>query len=290
MKKLVLLVLFLLTALPVYSLEVPPLMGRVNDLANLLNQDTKQNIESHLRDFEARTSNQVAVLIIPSLEGEVLENYSLKVAQTWGLGQADKDNGVLLLIAKNDRKLRIEVGYGLEGALTDVITSQIIRNEITPQFKSGNFDAGILGGVRSIIESVDGTYQPNETSDDTSDDLGGKIAATLVFSLVIGIFTLIGLSSPGAESWALYFFLMIFWLAFPFGIFGPKGLIASALFIVLYPILKMIFPKTSFGKSTRTFFNSGSGSGGGGFSSSSSSGGFSGGGGSFGGGGSSGSW
>ena len=124
-----------LLANSILALEVPFLSGRVIDETGVLSAESKLSIENKLKEHEKATSNQVVVLIIPSLEGEVLEEYSLKVATTWKLGQKKKDNGVLLLIAKEDRKLRIEVGYGLEGSLTDALCSRIIRKEITPSFK-----------------------------------------------------------------------------------------------------------------------------------------------------------
>ena len=133
---------FLLTN-SIFALDVPFLSGRVIDDVGILSDEIKISIENKLKEHEKQTSNQVVVLIIPSLEGEILEEYSLKVASTWKLGQKGKDNGVLLLIAKNDRKIRIEVGYGLEGTLTDVLCNRIIRNEITPSFKQGNFSLGV---------------------------------------------------------------------------------------------------------------------------------------------------
>jgi uncharacterized protein len=106
------------------------------------------------------TSNQIAVLIIPSLNGEALEDYAIKVAhQEWKLGQKDKDNGVLLLIVIDDRKVRIEAGYGLEGVLTDALSSRINRNEIVPFFKQGDYDNGVKAGVTAIMKAIKGEYK-----------------------------------------------------------------------------------------------------------------------------------
>ena len=138
----------------------PELTGPVVDNAGILSDETERQIASLIHTHEDSTSNQVAVLTISSLEGENLEDYSLQVARAWELGQTDKNNGVLVLIAVNDRKIRIEVGYGLEGDLPDITAKQIIDNEITPHFRAGDFDAGVLLGVRAVLESIEGTYEP----------------------------------------------------------------------------------------------------------------------------------
>ena len=130
----------------------PELTGRVVDQAGLISALVKSQIEAQLAAHEAATGNQVAVLTIDSLKGANLEQYSLGVARQWALGEKGKDNGVLFFIAKNDRKMRIEVGYGLEGKLTDAIASFIIRNTIAPSFRSGDFSGGINKGTASILD------------------------------------------------------------------------------------------------------------------------------------------
>ena len=127
----------LLLPLTAVALDVPHATGYVNDRAGLLSPSTRLKLEHFLEKFEKSDSTQIAVLTIPSLEGESLEEYSLKVAEQWGIGQKGKDNGALLLIAKAERKVRIEVGYGLEGRLTDLLAGRIIDYEITPRFKQG---------------------------------------------------------------------------------------------------------------------------------------------------------
>jgi len=150
------------SALHLLALEVPPLKGRVNDYAGMLSAYTKQQLEGILRDLEKTDSTQIVVLIIPSLEGEVLEEFSIKVVDQWKIGQKGIDNGAVLLIAKKERKLRIEVGYGLEGVLTDLMAGRIIRNVVVPQFRAGNFDQGVLDGVQAMIGVVRGEYQAPE--------------------------------------------------------------------------------------------------------------------------------
>src|SRR5690606_5234978 len=125
---------------------VPPLTGRVVDLADVLSPATEAQVTTLLEAHEAQTTNQVAVLTIPSLQGSTVEEVANEVFNAWGLGQSGRDNGVLLLVARDDRELRIEVGYGLEGALTDAEAGRIIRNVIVPRFRDGDFDGGVSAG------------------------------------------------------------------------------------------------------------------------------------------------
>ena len=146
------LILCFVTALPAVALDVPKPTGYVTDLAGMLSSSTKQKLDTFLQRFEASDSTQIVVLTIPSLEGESLEEYSIKVAEAWKIGQKDKDNGALLLISRDDHKIRIEVGYGLEGTLTDLLSGRIIANEITPAFRAGDYDQGIVAGVVAIFK------------------------------------------------------------------------------------------------------------------------------------------
>ena len=146
-----------ISASPVSALDVPPLTGRIVDLAHVLPQSTVEALTARLTAHEGQSSNQVAVLTIPSLESESLEEFTHRVATTWKLGRKGTDNGVLLLVAIKERKVRIEVGYGLEGILTDVRSAQIIRNEIIPRFRAGDMSGGILEGTYAILKTIDGT-------------------------------------------------------------------------------------------------------------------------------------
>jgi uncharacterized protein len=151
--------IFLLLPLNVAALEVPKLNGYVNDLADVISPGTELKIEHFLRGFESSDSTQLVILTIESLQGATLEEYSLSVAESWKIGQKGKDNGALLLIAKQERQMRIEVGYGLEGRLTDLLAGRIIDNEIKPRFKAGDFDGGVIAGVTAMAEAVRGEYQ-----------------------------------------------------------------------------------------------------------------------------------
>lgn len=141
------------------ALEVPSLKGRVNDYGNLLSPQAVQALEQKLAAFERETSNQLVVLTVPSLQNETIEGYAIKVGDAWKIGQQDKDNGVLLILAKKERKIRIEVGTGLQGALPDITAGQIIRNVMAPHLKTGNFDAGIAAGLDAIIAATKGEFK-----------------------------------------------------------------------------------------------------------------------------------
>jgi uncharacterized protein len=303
-----LLVLFLLPALAA-ALDVPYLSGRVVDEANMIPVDARQRIESRLAEVERQTGIQVAVLTIESLEGDPLEDYSVRVAQTWKLGQQGKDNGVLLLIAKQDRKMRIEVGYGAEPLLTDLKSDRILDDIIRPAFRNGDFAGGIEKGVGAIVTTLTGGELPAPAPENQPQPLSGTawVVPLLIFLLVVGTFSLSAIRAPGCGGWFLYVFLMPFYYFIPSMILPWLGLVSVGIWAVAFPILRAVLGKRPPGGGRwgggggRGFFppfvffpvggggrHRGSGgwsSGGGGFG-----GGFSGGGGSFGGGGASGSW
>ena len=160
MKRLLPCLIGLLAAFSALAVDVPYLSGRVVDNAEILKAETKRNLAARLKAHEQETSEQIAVLTVPSLEGESIESYAEQVFNTWKLGQKGKDNGVLVLVAPSERRMRIEVGYGLEGTLTDVAASRIVRNVMTPRFKEGNFDAGIEQGVAAVIGQLTGGAAP----------------------------------------------------------------------------------------------------------------------------------
>lgn len=143
------------------ALEIPPRpSGRVNDFAGLLDSASKNELESKLAAFDRQTSNEVVVVTFASLGGESLEDFSIRLAEAWKIGKKGRNNGAVLLIFKNNRKLRIEVGYGLEGALPDAVANSIIQNEIVPRFKNADFKGGIFAGVEAIFKATRGEYKP----------------------------------------------------------------------------------------------------------------------------------
>lgn len=281
--------MLLLTLLIPPTLEarpVPELSGRVNDYAGLLAPATVKQLETVLADLEQSDSTQIVVLTITSLDGDSLEGFSLRVVEQWRIGRHELDNGALLLVARDDRKLRIEVGYGLEGTLTDLVAGQIIRNVITPQFRLGNFDQGVIDGVGAMIAAVRGEFQApadkQRHRQGSGEDLGGLVTALLFLFFIFG--SMFRRNKPlaavvgglGAPLIALLLFGisgLLLLLLIPAGALG--GLIAASL--------------SAGSRAVRSggiggWHRSGGGLGGGGF------GGFSGGGGGFGGGGASGGW
>lgn len=295
--------------------EVPYLSGRVVDHAEILSSDARRRVSETLRRHEARTGNQIAVLTMPGLEGESIEDFAVRVIEDWKLGRRDVDDGVLLVVAPRERRLRIEVGYGLEGTLTDAAASRIIRNVITPRFKSGDFDGGIEQGVKAIIATLDGAGAPvaqaaNERPTASFIEapdmaLHERILLGAFIFGIIGLFTFIGIVAPGA-GWFLYFFLIPFWAMFPVVIFGSEiTLYILITYLVGFPVAKLLVSRSAtYRKAAEdvkrkgfaniggfTVSTAGAGSGGSWRSGGSSrSGGFSGGGGRSGGGGASGSW
>lgn len=309
MRRLILvLALALLVAQTSVAREVPFLSGRINDTAGVLSEGMRQQLESRLEAFEKENGTQVAVLTVESLDGEALEDYTHRVASTWKLGRQGADDGVLFFVAKNDRKMRIEVGYGLEGRLTDAQARRILDNLVRPQFRAGSFDGGVEAGVDAILGTLRG-----EEAIPVESPLGGatnslgdvpwpmRLAFGGMFLVVIGTFSLVALFGKGCSGWFLYLFLIPFYATFPMVFAGPiVGALILGMWIVVFPILKLLLSLTPWGKSfvashpdlVRFASSTSSRSRGwssGGWSSGGSSG-WSGGGGSFGGGGASSSW
>lgn len=276
---------------PLLALEVPSLSARVNDYAALLSPATTRQLEGSLKAFEADQSTQLVVLTIPSLEGEVLEEFSIRVAEQWKIGRKGLDNGAILLIAKKERKLRIEVGYGLEGTLTDLTSGRIIRNIIVPRFKEGNFDQGVIDGISAMMAVVRGEFSAENVrkSWHPPTDMEGflimLVAIIFFIGKAFGRNKLLAAAIGGVVAPVLGFFILgSGWLLIaaliPTGIIG--GLIASTF-------------AASARSARRTRRATGSIGGYGGFGGLGNSGGkftggFGGGGGGFGGGGASGGW
>ena len=147
-------------SLAVAEIAIPPVVGRVTDRTATLTAEQTNALEQTLQAFEARKGSQIALLIVPTTVPETIEQYSLRVAEQWKLGRKKIDDGAVLVVAKNDRALRIEVGYGLEGALNDAISKRIISETITPRFKQGDFYGGLVAGVDQLIRVIDGEPLP----------------------------------------------------------------------------------------------------------------------------------
>ncbi|HTP64675.1 MAG TPA: TPM domain-containing protein, partial [Geobacteraceae bacterium] len=188
MRFLSIILLHLVLSFPAFALDVPQLTGHVNDHAGLLSPQVRQELEARLTDFERSDSTQIVVLTIPTLAGEAMDEYSIKVAEAWRVGQKGVDNGAILLVAKQERKIRIEVGRGLEGRLTDLVSGRIIRGDMSPRFKTSDFDGGIAAGVSAIMAVVKGEYKAAPHDLTRTRKSAPPIFTLLIFFMVACVF------------------------------------------------------------------------------------------------------
>lgn len=263
---LIAMVLFFTAAASAQS-NVPPalaLTDRVVDAAGILSPEQEQALIAKLRDYEQQSSDQIVVATVPSLNGMDIETYANRLYRAWGIGQKSENNGILLLVAPNERKVRIEVGYGLEGTVTDALSSIIIQNAIIPEFRNGDYGTGVTKGVDDLLQVLRGEGEELQARAKRNQQ-----------------------EAADQTDWVEVIFL-IFWVAIFFGGFG---------FTILAPIFgRKIGPGryewlgVSIALGGGSSGRGGGGGFGGGFGGGSSGGGFSGGGGSSGGGGASGSW
>jgi uncharacterized protein len=294
---LVLICMLLCTPMNADALEVPVLRGYVNDYADMISPHVREEIENELRAFERSDSTQIVILTVPSLEGDVIEEFSIRVAEKWKIGQKVKDNGIIFVVARQERKMRIEVGRGLEGKLTDLMAGRIIDLVVKPRFKRGDFDGGFTAAVSSLIDATRGEFKAKELPKKGAKGEFHQFFITLL--IVGGIAMLIagslsrilgGLTGAIGLPWIVH--LSLFPLGLLTGIlFALFGFLSGFFLPLLFSTGRHgrggIFPGPfdMGGFSTRGgFFGGGSGGGG------DSGGGFSGGGGDFGGGGASGDW
>jgi len=262
------------------QVTVPPLTGRVTDQTATLTADQKIALEQTLQAFEARKGSQLAVLIVPTTAPETIEQYAMRVAEQWKLGRKKVDDGAILVVAMTDRALRIEVGYGLEGALNDATSKRIISEIITPRFKQGDFQGGITAGVEQIIRVIDGEPLPEPKTKPASGiaDIQQYVPVIFILALVIGgvLRAVLG-RFPGALVTGGAVGVVAWLFAGALSIAVAAGVIA-----LLFTLLGGGMGGRGIGGYGGGFGTGGSGGGG--------SGGFSGGGGGFGGGGASGRW
>ena len=254
--------------------DFPPLTGRVVDEANILDAATKIDLDTKLEDLETKTTTQFVIVTLKSLRGRTIEDYGYQLGRHWGIGQKGSNNGVMLIVAPNERKVRIEVGYGLEGTLTDAITSVIIQSRILPRFRANDYQGGIRAGADAIIEVASGAGDEFKKQAQAPAKQDNSLGAFLGF-LMIFFF-----------QWPGLLFLIIFlhfFVQFLRKLFEWLGLTKP-----LTPQERRRRARDGWGWVVPTGGWSWGGGSGSGWSS--GGGGFSGGGGSFGGGGSSGSW
>jgi uncharacterized protein len=171
-----------------YGLTFPPLTGRVVDEAVILDPATMEALEHKLADFEAKTTDQFVVVTLKSLQGTSIEDYGYQLGRHWGIGQKDKSNGVLLIVAPNERKVRIEVGYGLEGDLTDAVSKLIIENAILPRFKANDYAGGIARGVDDIIQVLTVNQEEWKQRAKQRSDHRRPSVDVIIFALLLFVF------------------------------------------------------------------------------------------------------
>lgn len=279
MRNLLLMMFIALFCRSVGALEVPKLKGHVNDYGNFLTPAEEQKIEQQLKDHEKETSNQIVLLTVPSLGGEVIEEFSIKVGNTWKLGHKGKDNGVLILIAVEEHKMRIETGFGMEGPLPDSLCGTIMRKYMTPAFRANENAKGVTDAITKITEAVKGEFTVEDSSPGGSEENKEKCILFFIILLVVcgflgAIHPAIGGTVGGIGGFIIGAVFSGWSLAIILSIVG--ALIGT---IAVY-ILEGLAEGSSSGSSGGGSWSSGGGGGGG----------FSGFGGGFGGGGASGSW
>lgn len=255
------------------EVPIPPLSARVTDLTGTLSAQQKGDLESRLAAFEAKRGSQIVVLMLPTTKPEEIEQFSIRLAEAWKVGRKGVDDGVIVVVAKNDRSLRIEVGYGLEGVIPDAVAKRVIEERMTPRFKDGDFHGGIRDGVDQLIRLAEGEKLPPPAARRDPVSSLFDYAVPALFFIVIGggiLKLLLGRFAGSLATGALLGLAALLFL----------NVIAA----IVAAVMGFLF----------AFANTGAGRGGGGWSSSggssSSSGSFGGGGGSFGGGGASGRW
>jgi len=174
------------------QVPVPPLSAAVTDLTGTLSAGQIADLDARLKTFSQQRGSQVAVLLVPTARPEAIEQFSIRVAEAWKIGRAGKDDGVILLVAKDDREMRIEVGYGLEGAIPDAIAKRIIAERITPRFREGDFYGGLSEGVTTIIKLIEGEKLPPPSAGAAGMDGDSAFGVAELFILVVGIIVTAG--------------------------------------------------------------------------------------------------
>jgi len=257
------------------QLAIPPLTARVTDLAGLLSVAQRQALEDKLARFEQEKGSQIAILIVPSTQPETIEQYGIRVAEAWRLGRKGVDDGVLLLVARDDRTLRIEVGYGLEGVIPDAVAKRIIEEAIVPRFRAGDYVAGLDAGIATLMGLISGAPLPPPTSSSAGGGPHPLLPVAMMFAFVLsGVlrFFLGRLTAAGIVGTVAFF-----------GAWWLLGSLIAALFVAAVAFF------ITLSGSPRGLPSSGRG-GLGGWGGDRLGGGFGGGGGGFGGGGASGRW
>jgi uncharacterized protein len=187
--------LLCLLSIRAYPLDVPPLRGRVNDYAKVITTDQTRKLEDQLAQFERDTGHQVAILTVPSLEGDSLEDFSIRVAESWKIGKKDFDNGLILIVVPKDRRLRLEVGYGLEGILPDAVANQITTQYIIPHFRAGDYTAGIVAGIDAVLKVIKKEPLPEAARQKPANPSGSGFGSLTGLVLLLGLIAVMSMAS-----------------------------------------------------------------------------------------------
>src|SRR5262249_49854667 len=241
----------LLSAAPAPAADIPYLTGRIVDTAQILSPDARTRLTATLKAHEQATSNQIVVLTVPTIQPEGIEEYAIDVFNGWKLGQQGRNNGILVIVVPQDRRMRIEVGYGLEPILTDAMAGAIIRDVMAPAFRRADYDAGVENGVAAIIARLDGgtvaaatraasrPVQVHNGFHRADMPWPQRILISLFVFSIIGLFTFFGIATPDT-GWFLYVFLIPFWSMFPMFLIGPiPTLVLVAAYLIGYPLAKL---------------------------------------------------
>lgn len=272
--------------LPAAAVPVPALKARVTDLTNTLSGPERERLEAKLAQWESRSGNQLAVLMVSRTKPEAIEQYAIRVAEAWKIGKRGMDNGVLLLIAKEEKKIRLEVGYGLEGSIPDATARRIVSEVIAPRFKSGKFYEGIDAGIDRVIDLTTGSAKmEGAPSASKKESAAWNLSGNWEGLLIAGLVALVMIGTVLRFIFGNFFGAVVGGaLAGGIGWLITSSLMPALLIGIVVLVLLLLVPGLGQGGGWS------GGYGGGGWSGGGSSGGWSGGGGEFGGGGASGSW
>ncbi len=242
----------LLIIIPIVAAEEYEPINYVSDYAGIIDDFEEAQINALAEEIERDTSAEVAVLTVPNLGGEDIDQFAVETFEKWGVGQKDVNNGLLMVVAVEDRKWRIEVGYGLESVITDAMAGRIGRENFVKNFQAGEYEKGIYGAVSDVkgfVEKDPSVVSAYSDSEEGIDSLLVKVLiAVFVFS-ILGLFEFVGIVTPSRSGWFLYFFLIPFWAAFPLALFGPYVGVGSLIaHLVSFPILRKTAKKRGWTK------------------------------------------
>ncbi len=236
--------------------EVPFLSGRITDNAEVVTPESRQRISEMIKTYEQHTSNQIAILTMPPLENGSVEEFAVRVFETWKLGEKGKGNGILVIVSPADRHARIEVGKGLQDRMSEEAAGRIVRDVMAPRFNEGDYSQGLEDGVGAITAQLAAPgeeHAPPQEQGQTNkassfEDPDMTISERILFGCfifgIIGLFTVIGVATPGA-GWFLYLFLIPFWAMFPIVIVGVKGaLTLLVIYLIGFPSVKLFLTRS----------------------------------------------